>query len=105
VLPNIIGAVTVVATLEFGLMVLFEAGLSFLGLGVQPPTPDWGVILNDGFANIGTSPWEILGPIVALVIMTTAFTVLGETMRDVLDPRQRLPRRSFLKRRSRDLDG
>ena len=85
--------------------VIIEAGLAFLGLGVQPPTPDWGVILNDGFVNIGTSPWEILGPIAALVIMTTAFTVLGETMRDVLDPRQQPPRRGFLGRRLRDLDG
>jgi peptide/nickel transport system permease protein len=105
ILPNVLAPLLVVVAMDIPSAVIIEAGLAFLGLGVQPPTPDWGVILNDGFVNIGTSPWEILGPIVALVIMTTAFTVLGETMRDVLDPRQQLPRRGFLGRRSRDLDG
>ena len=101
ILPNVLAPLLVVVAMDIPSAVIIEAGLAFLGLGVQPPTPDWGVILNDGFVNIGTSPWEILGPIVALVIMTTAFTVLGETMRDVLDPRQQLPRRGFLGRRSR----
>lgn len=105
ILPNVLAPLLVVVAMDIPSAVIIEAGLAFLGLGVQPPTPDWGVILNDGFVNIGTSPWEILGPIVALVIMTTAFTVLGETMRDVLDPRQQLPRRGFLGRRPRDLDG
>jgi peptide/nickel transport system permease protein len=104
VLPNVLAPLLVVVAMDIPSAVIIEAGLAFLGLGVQPPTPDWGVILNDGFVDIGTSPWEILGPIVALVIMTTAFTVLGETMRDVLDPRQRLPRRGFPGRKSRDLD-
>lgn len=104
ILPNVLAPLLVVVAMDIPSAVIIEAGLAFLGLGVQPPTPDWGVILNDGFVNIGTSPWEILGPIVALVIMTTAFTVLGETMRDVLDPRQRLPRRGFPWRRARDLD-
>ena len=75
--------------------VAIEAGLAFLGLGVQPPTPDWGVMLNDGFTYIGTSPWEIIGPIAGLIILTTAFTVLGETMRNAMDPRYRPPRRMF----------
>jgi peptide/nickel transport system permease protein len=105
ILPNVLAPLLVVVAMDIPSAVIIEAGLAFLGLGVQPPTPDWGVILNDGFVNIGTSPWEILGPIAALVIMTTAFTVLGETMRDVLDPRQQLPRRGFLGRRPRDLDG
>jgi peptide/nickel transport system permease protein len=104
ILPNVLAPLLVVVAMDIPSAVIIEAGLAFLGLGVQPPTADWGVILDDGFVNIGTSPWEILGPIVALVIMTTAFTVLGETMRDVLDPRQRLPRRGFPWRRARDLD-
>jgi peptide/nickel transport system permease protein len=104
ILPNVLAPLLVVVAMDIPSAVIIEAGLAFLGLGVQPPTADWGVILDDGFVNIGTSPWEILGPIVALVIMTTAFTVLGETMRDVLDPRQRLPRRGFPWRRARDHD-
>jgi len=101
VLPNVLPPLLVVVAMDIPSAVIIEAGLAFLGLGVQPPTPDWGVILNDGFVDIGTSGWLIAGPIAALVIMTTAFTVLGETMRDVLDPRQRPPRRGFLGRRQR----
>jgi peptide/nickel transport system permease protein len=101
VLPNVLPPLLVVVAMDIPSAVVIEAGLAFLGLGVQPPTPDWGVILNDGFVDIGTSGWLIAGPIAALVIMTTAFTVLGETMRDVLDPRQRPPRRGFLGRRQR----
>ncbi|MHB1929878.1 MAG: ABC transporter permease, partial [Acidimicrobiales bacterium] len=96
ILPNVVPPLLVIVSMDIPTAIITEAGLAFLGLGVQPPTPDWGVILDDGFVNIGTSPWEILGPIIALVVMTTAFTVLGETMRDVLDPRQRLPRRRHL---------
>lgn len=101
VLPNVLPPLLVIVAMDIPSAVIIEAGLAFLGLGVQPPTPDWGVILNDGFVDIGTSAWVIVGPVVALVIMTTAFTVLGETMRDVLDPRQRLPRRGFPGRRQR----
>jgi peptide/nickel transport system permease protein len=104
ILPNVIPPLLVIVAMDIPSAVIIEAGLAFLGLGVQPPTPDWGVILNDGFTDIGTSPWEIVGPIVALIVMTTAFTILGETMRDVLDPRQRLPRRGFTGRRLRQLD-
>lgn len=101
VLPNVLPPLLVIVAMDIPSAVIIEAGLAFLGLGVQPPTPDWGVILNDGFVDIGTSAWVIAGPIVALVVMTTAFTILGETMRDVLDPRQRPPRRGFLGRRPR----
>jgi peptide/nickel transport system permease protein len=104
ILPNVVPPLLVIVAMDIPSAITIEAGLAFLGLGVQPPTPDWGVILNDGFVNIGTSPWEIVGPIVALIIMTTAFTVLGETMRDVLDPRQRLPRRRLFGRKPDDLD-
>jgi peptide/nickel transport system permease protein len=99
VLPNVLPPLLVIVAMDIPSAVIIEAGLAFLGLGVQPPTADWGVILNDGFIDIGTTAWVIAGPIAALVIMTTAFTILGETMRDVLDPRQRLPRRGLLGRR------
>jgi peptide/nickel transport system permease protein len=101
VLPNVLPPLLVIVAMDIPSAVIIEAGLAFLGLGVQPPTPDWGVILNDGFVDIGTSAWVIVGPVAALVIMTTAFTILGETMRDVLDPRQRPPRRGFQGRRQR----
>jgi peptide/nickel transport system permease protein len=101
VLPNVLPPLLVIVAMDIPSAVIIEAGLAFLGLGVQPPTADWGVILNDGFVDIGTSAWVIAGPIAALVIMTTAFTILGETMRDVLDPRLRPPRRGFKGRRLR----
>lgn len=99
ILPNVVPPLLVIVSMDIPSAIIIEAGLAFLGLGVQPPTADWGVILNTGFTNIGTSPWGIVGPIAALIIMTTAFTLLGETMRDVLDPRQRLPRRRLLTRK------
>jgi peptide/nickel transport system permease protein len=103
ILPNVLPPLLIVVAMDIPGAVAIEAGLAFLGLGVQPPTADWGVMLNDGFRDIGTSAWPILGPIAALVLMTTAFTVLGETMRDVLDPSHRPPRRGlFGRRRLRD---
>jgi peptide/nickel transport system permease protein len=103
VLPNVLPPLLIVVAMDIPGAVAIEAGLAFLGLGVQPPTPDWGVMLSDGFTYIGTSPWEIIGPIAELIIMTTAFTVLGEAMRDLMDPRYRPPRR-FLGWRGRKLD-
>ncbi len=95
ILPNVLPPLLIVVAMDIPGAVAIEAGLAFLGLGVQPPTPDWGVMLNDGFTYIGTSPWEIIGPIAGLIILTTAFTVLGETMRNAMDPRYRPPRRMF----------
>jgi peptide/nickel transport system permease protein len=98
ILPNVLPPLLIVVAMDIPGAVAIEAGLAFLGLGVQPPTADWGVMLNDGFIDIGTTPWEILGPIFALIIMTTAFTVLGEAARDVMDPRYRPPRRRWFGR-------
>jgi peptide/nickel transport system permease protein len=86
--PNVLPPLLIIVAMDIPTAVVAEAGLAFLGLGVQPPTADWGVMLNTGFADIGTSPWEVVGPIVALILMTTAFTVLGETLRDIVDPTQ-----------------
>jgi peptide/nickel transport system permease protein len=104
ILPNVLPPLLIVVAMDIPGAIVVEAGLAFLGLGVQPPTPDWGVMLNDGFTYLGTSPWEIVGPIAMLIIITTAFTVLGETMRDVLDPRYRPPRRVFGWRMSKAVD-
>jgi peptide/nickel transport system permease protein len=97
-LPNVLPTLLIIVAMDIPGAVAIEAGLAFLGLGVQPPTADWGVMLNDGFKDIGTSPWPILGPIAALVIMTAAFTVVGESMRDAMDPSYRPPSRGFFGR-------
>ncbi len=87
VLPNIAGAIIVVATLEFGLMVLFEAGLSFLGLGVQPPTASWGSILSVGRNYMSSAWWIATLPGVCLFLLVLSINVIGDHMRDRLDPR------------------
>jgi len=81
------GAIIVVATLEFGLMVLFEAGLSFLGLGVQPPTPSWGSILSVGRNYMGTAWWIATFPGFCLFLLVLSINVIGDRLRDRLDPR------------------
>jgi peptide/nickel transport system permease protein len=89
VLPNIIGAVTVVATLEFGLMVLFEAGLSFLGLGVQPPTASWGAMLSTGRNYLANAWWIATFPGLALFCLVLSVNLIGDDLRDRFDPRSR----------------
>ena len=86
-LPNILAALVVVATLEFGLMVLFEAGLSFLGLGIQPPTPSWGAILAVGRNYIASAWWIATLPGLCLFLLVLTVNLLGDRLRDVLDPR------------------
>jgi peptide/nickel transport system permease protein len=87
VLPNILAALVVVATLEFGLMVLFEAGLSFLGLGIQPPTPSWGAILAVGRNYIASAWWIATLPGLCLFALVLTVNLLGDQLRDHLDPR------------------
>lgn len=84
--PNIAGPMLVVATLEFGLMVLFEAGLSFLGLGVQPPTASWGAILNVGRAYVGSAWWIATFPGISLFLLVLAVNLLGDAASERLDP-------------------
>ncbi len=89
ILPNIIGAVSVVATLEFGLMILFEAGLSFLGLGVQPPTASWGAMLSTGRNYVATAWWVATLPGACLFVLVLAVNLTCDAVRDRLDPRHR----------------
>lgn len=89
ILPNIVGAVSVVATLEFGLMILFEAGLSFLGLGVQPPTASWGAMLSTGRNYVATAWWVATLPGACLFVLVLAVNLTGDAVRDRLDPRHR----------------
>jgi peptide/nickel transport system permease protein len=85
-LPNIVAPLLILAAMDLPVVITFEAGLSFLGLGVRPPTPSWGVILADGFNFIRQSPWPITWAGLTLIITTLGFTLFGETLRDVLDP-------------------
>jgi peptide/nickel transport system permease protein len=87
IVPNIIAPLFILLAMDIPSAIVVEAGLSFLGLGVQPPTASWGVMLSDGFARVEDSPWGVLAPGLALMIATLAFTLLGETLRDVFDPR------------------
>lgn len=86
-LPNVISPVLVAATLTVGSAILTESGLSFLGLGVQPPLPSWGNILTSGKDFIHIAWWLSLFPGLAILITVLAFNLLGEGLRDVLDPR------------------
>jgi peptide/nickel transport system permease protein len=87
ILPSILGALVVVATIEFGLMVLFEAGLSFLGLGVQPPTPSWGAMLSVGRNYVANAWWLATIPGFALFLLVFSINLIGDHLRDRLDPR------------------
>ncbi len=86
ILPNILAPLIVLATLEFGLMILFEGGLSFLGLGVQPPMPSWGSILSVGRNYISSAWWIVTLPGICLFVVVLSVNVLGDFLRDKFDP-------------------
>ena len=89
IMPNIIGPLLILAAMDVPIVVTVEAGLSFLGLGVQPPTSSWGTILNEGYLIIRETPWPIIAGGIPLILTTLGFTFLGEALRDVFDPRLR----------------
>ncbi|WP_431284576.1 ABC transporter permease [Humitalea sp. 24SJ18S-53] len=86
VLPNISAPIVVLSTLWVASAIRLEASLSFLGLGTQPPNPSWGNIIRDGLGNIFGSPWPIIGAGFAITVVVLAFNVLGDALRDLLDP-------------------
>ncbi len=88
-LPNVIPSVIVLATLELGGLMLAISGLSFLGLGAQPPTPEWGTMLNDGRPFFQRAPQLMLYPGIAITLVVVGFNLVGDGLRDVLDPRLR----------------
>ena len=88
-LPNILGPLLILASMDIPTVIALEAGLSFLGMGVKPPTPSWGSTLNDGFSLIRNTPWPIIAGSIPLVLATLGFTFLGESLRDLLDPKLR----------------
>ncbi len=89
ILPNVLGPMAVIAAMDIPTIVGLEAGLSFLGMGVKPPTPSWGSLLNDGYSLIRNTPWPIIAGGLPLIITTLGFTFLGEALRDVVDPKLR----------------
>jgi peptide/nickel transport system permease protein len=89
VLPNIAGPLMVVATTEFGLMILFEAGLSFLGLGIQPPYPSWGSIMSAGRQYVERAWWMTVFPGACLFVLVLCVNLFGDWLRDRVDPRSR----------------
>jgi len=89
VLPNIAAPLFILASMDVPAVIGVEAGLSFLGLGVSPPTPSWGSILNDGYSYLRNSPWPIIAGGLPLILVTLGFTFFGESLRDILDPKLR----------------
>jgi peptide/nickel transport system permease protein len=87
VLPNIMGPLVVQATIQFGLAILTEAGLSFLGLGLPPPAPTWGRMLADAQTYLALAPWLAILPGLAVALSVLGFNLLGDGLRDLLDPR------------------
>ncbi len=89
ILPNIIGPVLVTSMLDIGTMMMELAGLSFLGLGAKPPTAEWGSMMSDTRSLLTTAPWITLAPGFAIFISVMIFNLLGDTVRDYVDPKSR----------------
>lgn len=87
ILPNILGPILVTAMLDIGTMMMELAGLSFLGLGAQPPTAEWGNMMSAGRSMLQIYPWLVLSPGIAIFITVVLFNLLGDTVRDYMDPR------------------
>ncbi len=87
ILPNVLPPVAVLATIEMGELILAVAGLGFLGLGAQPPTPEWGAMVNDGRFFLLSAPRLMIYPGIAISLAVIGFNLLGDALRDVLDPR------------------
>lgn len=87
ILPNIMQQLTVYATFSIPLAMLIEAGLDYLGLGVNPSTPTWGSIINQGQQSLLTAPWQVIAPGLSIMLTVLAFNIFGETVSDYLDPK------------------
>jgi peptide/nickel transport system permease protein len=92
VLPNIIGPIFVLASMNIPVVITIEAGLSFLGVGIRPPLASWGGLLHDGYTFLDQSPWLAVFSGLALMLATLGFTLLGEALRDAIDPKLRQSR-------------
>jgi ABC-type dipeptide/oligopeptide/nickel transport system permease subunit len=86
ILPNILHSIIVLATLDMAFVIVFESSLTFLGLGIQPPTPTWGFMLSEGHNYLRQSPWMSIVPGAAIVLTVVGINLLGDWLRDTLDP-------------------
>ena len=89
VFPNIISKILIMASMDIGSIILYCASLSFLGLGAQPPSPDWGVMISEGKDYLQYAPWLTIFPGLAIAVSAMAFNMLGDGLRDRLDPRRK----------------
>ena len=89
ILPNVVGPLLIIASMDIPSVVALEAGLTYLGMGIPPPAPSWGRILQEGFGLIRVAPWIVIAGGIPLIITTLGFTFLGESLRDSLDPKLR----------------
>ena len=87
ILPNIFSPLLVQATISISFAILDESVLSFLGLGIQPPTPEWGTMISDAQPYLNSDPWMMLGPALAIILVVISLNLLGDALRDRLDPR------------------
>jgi peptide/nickel transport system permease protein len=86
-LPNVVGPAVVIATANFGSIILNLAALSFLGLGMQPPTPEWGMMINEARPFFQRLPWQMIGPGLCIALTVLGVNLSGDALRDALDPR------------------
>jgi peptide/nickel transport system permease protein len=86
-LPNVVGPLVIILSMDIPVVIMLEAGLSYLNLGVKPPMPSWGNILYDGYTSLRQSPVMVIAAGIPLILATIGFTFLGEGLRDALDPR------------------
>ena len=89
ILPHLLSTILVYGTLGIATTVLLEATLSFLGVGVQPPTPSWGNIINENQTYFSSAPWLVFFPGVAIILLALGFNLVGDALRDILDPTQK----------------
>ncbi|GAC1349640.1 MAG: ABC transporter permease [Ktedonobacteraceae bacterium] len=87
ILPNIFSPLLVQATISISFAILDESVLSFLGLGIEPPTPEWGAMINDAQTYLTSDPWMLLAPALAIILVVLSLNLLGDAIRDRLDPR------------------
>jgi ABC-type dipeptide/oligopeptide/nickel transport system permease subunit len=86
ILPNVLPSILVLATLDMAFVIIFESSLTFLGLGIQPPTPTWGYMLSEGRNYLQESPWMTIFPGAAIILTVVGINLLGDWLRDTLDP-------------------
>jgi peptide/nickel transport system permease protein len=89
ILPNTMPPMIVLITIQLGSIILAEAGLSYLGIGIKPPGAAWGAMVNEGYRYLLTNPWLSFAPGLAIMLVVFAFNLVGDGLRDALDPRMR----------------